>query len=292
MPNYIHPDGSVLNGTIKVKYSGRGGGRKKTGQLTYVVYGETVSTNEDSIAQTTGIPQIYDEINGMWCVDQDLVETGPAKHPVTEVDTRRWEVTCIFDSDLDTTQDDLNPLLRPAIIRRNGRVVTKRLNYDQVTGNPVVTGAGEPINLTTKYVVPIYTITRFEAYPFSDTEFRRLNGATNNATFNGAPIGTCYLQLATEEVTIANTKYEKATYTIEFHLNDDDISTPNTVNIITIPHVGTIYKDGSDYLSADRDGVYRGTLHYLDSSGEKLDWSDPIEFLNINALRKTTYPTF
>ncbi len=294
MANVIIGTTGVRNGSLEIEYStSQKGGIRKTGSLSYTVAADAINTNEDSVATTAGIPQPYQSLNGMWCQKVQLKDAGTGKHPVGNYDTRIWIITCSFDSELDTSKGEINPLLRPVVITRDADIEMDRLIFDAVTGAPIATANNEPIWVQGPIILPVYTFTRYEVYPYSNAAIMGYTNAVNLAAFYGAPSGTALmLKVSTTEVTIQNVRYEHVTYRVKFKINPYNPSATDTWQG-TVPHQGTIYKDSTGaYLNVDRDGVSRGTIYNLGPTGLKLNWNVPTQHLAFNRFRKVAFPSF
>ncbi len=294
MPNVLIGDPGIINGTWKVKFvADVNVGLRKTASLTQMVAAESAATGEDSIIATPGLPQLYGIYNSMWVREINLDDAGAGQHPVTNINTRMWRVTSIFDSELDTNSAEVNPLLRPVIISRDSVVVDERLFYDAITGVPIVTANGEPMYCTGPYVMPVFTFTRFEAYPYPDANILNLTGGINAGLFRGAPIGTALmLKVRTTEVTIKNVRYEQVSYTVQFRIHRNTTSTQHTWREM-LPHAGYWYRDspgGVIWYNQDRDGVSRGNIYNLNSDGTRKIAADPPDLLPVNRMRVVAFP--
>jgi hypothetical protein len=290
--NVIIGNPGILNGSWEVNYQADPRvGLKKSATLDLTIAAQSVSTDEDNIiSNTPGLPLLYGFYGGMWCKRITLKDIGGGQHPLTHTPTRFWMASCQFDSETDTNSSETNPLFRPVVITRDSTVVDEQIFLDAITGDPIVTAAGEPMYLTAPTVMPVFTFTRFEPYPYPDAQILNLTNATNLSAFRGAPSGTALmLKIRTNEVTIKNVRYEQVSYTIQFKINRYNPSQPNTW-AENLPHVGTFYKDGDRILNVDRDGVARGTIYHLNPNGTKRLFSDPVDYRTFNRMRKVNFP--
>jgi hypothetical protein len=295
MPNVIIGSPGIRNGTMEVDYTADPKvGTRKTGKLELTIAAESTSTDESSILATSGMPVLYGFYSGMWCKKITLKDAGPGQHPDSGVATRFWIASCGFDSELDTNSLEVNPLLRPVVISRDSVIVDERLFFDAITGQPIATVNGEPIYVTGPYVMPVFTFTRFEPYPYPDAQILNLTNAINANPFRGAPVGTVLmLKVRTNEVTVKNVRYEQVSYTAQFRIDRYNPGKPYTWREF-IPHQGTIWKSSIDgtYYGWDRDGVARGTVHNLNADGTFKDLGLPPDLLPVNRLRLAAFPLF
>jgi hypothetical protein len=299
MPNVLIGNPGILNGTWKVKYvADPKVGVRKTASLTQMVAAESTATNEDSVIATAGVPQLYGIYNGIWCKEVSPEDAGPGQHPVTQADTRVWKVTSQFDSELDTNSAEINPLLRPVVISRDSVVVDEQLFYDAVSGAPIVTACGEPMFCTGPYVMPVFTFTRFEPYPYPDANILNLTGAVNSNGFRGAPVGTALmLKVRTNEVTIKNVRYEQVSYSVQFRINRYNPATTHTWRE-HLPHVGYWYRPSvglPPIKNRDRFGAANLELVILNADGtQKIELPGGAtvvtDFLPVNRMRSVAFP--
>ena len=269
--------------------------RKRITSTSYVL-GDTLSDTEEDILATSGIPALWSPLRGALCKSRTPKEVDRVINPNTGVACGLWEVTAEFDSDVDPDECTDDPSCKTPIVRWHGETEEEVLEKDAITGEPVQTAAGEPILITSPYVLPVLEIKRYETYPFDPNVMLDYSHRTNAEVFWGAPIGSALmLPMEVDEETINQVKYAVPTYRIKFKIKPD-LDEPWKARVL---HHGFQYLDenegGSGSGSACGEGiVYRdkfgnsATIN-LAEDGTLLPLCDPPNFLEFNRFTKIDF---
>lgn len=188
---------------------------------TWYVLADSVDQDDDSILGASGIPVLYTLSNGAYTKGKKAKVLSRVRHPVSGTATELWEVKVDFDSSIDPNQDEEDPTNKPAIIRWHGETEDELLEKDPITGDPIETDAGEPILITTPYVMPVLEIKRYESYPFNPNTMLNYSHRVNSTAFWGAAAGTALmLPMEVDQETIEGTIYAIVTYRIKFKIKE------------------------------------------------------------------------
>lgn len=272
---------------------------RKRFSKTWYVLGDTLNTDEDDVLATTGIPSLYDLVNGAYCLNVSAEETNRVIHPNTGVATGLWEVKADYDSNVDPAdgaEDPDDPVQRPPTIRWHGENRLELLERDAIFGWPIWTGAHEPIHVEAPIVSPIVEYKRYELYPFDPNIMISYANKTNSVAFWGAKPGSALMMpMEVDEETIEGIRYAVVTYKIKFNINREGKLEPWRIKM---PHVGYNYRPNIlskpiPFITSTGDRI----KVKLQESGLKIADSAPMQFLyfyiftriNFNNLT-LTYP--
>lgn len=190
----------------------------KDATRSYFVLAENLNQTEDSIAATTGIPQIGSTLNGAAVLRLRPKEIGRVRF--NGAATALWSVSVETDSkfdpgNLESNPTDMTPKRRWYTEKEDERIET---DLDQKI---LETTAKEPLNAELPFVNIVLEIERYENYPTSPSAMFNYANHCNQATFYGAPIGTVLLDdIQSDEETINNVKYIKVRYVFKFRLRE------------------------------------------------------------------------
>lgn len=264
---------------------------------TYYVVADTDSETEDSIRGSAGIPPLFLITNGAVCKKHNVKETGQVAHPITGVSTTLYEVTCHFDTKVDS-EDDQSPENKNPEIRWYAEQDEEVLEEDAITGDPIRTVPGEPIILTHPVPRPILEITRYELSPFPPLTILQYMGRTNSKTFYGAPEGTALMMDIRAEREFLDDgngnqiPYERVSYIIKFRIVEKDVGNgfeKDTWKTKTL-HEGTLYLESPTSVEAAQykiDGDPARTN--LDEDGAILGPNDDPYYLRFNRFQKVDF---
>ena len=165
-------------GTSTIDESRRGAVRKKWSTVYYV--SAALSDTEDDVLVTAGLPVLHMPYRNGFCIskaarEENVVASGAL-----------WEVTCEFDSHIEA---DIPVVETSWDIEEKEEV----LQWDVITGKPILNSANEPIITEHPSGIPVLTISRVEA-TFSPSTILAYNNHVNSAPFYGAPIGCALMQ--------------------------------------------------------------------------------------------------
>lgn len=226
---------------------------QKNGERVYYVLAQDIDQTEDQIVATTGIPQIGDTLNGAPVRKLKGQEQQRVRHPTSGAATILWKVTVTTDTRFDSSTN--NPSDDPTDYRPRRRWYTQkekmRIEKD-VNGDIIETANHEPIIYERPVVKINLEIERYETYPTSPTAIYNYANHCNNATFYGAPIGSCLLDdiQSTEEV-INGVTYIKVVYVFVFFIKFDGASmVENTLADVEIAHEGYLVRPSAGAVPA------------------------------------------
>lgn len=180
---------------------------KKTFKTVYQVQADNANQNEDDILATSGIPPLWLNLRGGYCI----------KRQAKEINTQAllWEVTCDFSSQINPENADNTDPESAAPQWTWGVEFTDRLMQKDVNGKPIRSTAGEPILYEHPVVVPILTITRYQA-AFDPLTIINYCNHVNKTPFWGVPKGSVLCSgIADSQKTINDTNYRQVTYTFK-----------------------------------------------------------------------------
>jgi hypothetical protein len=120
------------------------------------------------------------------------------------------------------SQGEDNPLNIPPD-RRWGFVECTEPIDEDLDGKPIVNSAGDTFDPppTDDFYDPLYTITRNEA-AFGPAVALMYNDAINADPFMGAPAGSAWLRVESEEVQTKKLVYWRTIYSVQFRVNERD----------------------------------------------------------------------
>jgi len=268
----------------------------------YYVIAYDLTTDPASIADTPGIPRLWQNYNGLICNKVDPSEQQNVMHPRRPgVQTSLWVVSTQFSSRPDPSKEDydyskgkLNPTEKPADYSWQTEHETYQLHNDAVyeywppetEPDPfpnfprnwyeglakIQTAADEPRPLDSSQGWPIVNISRYECYPFDPDLIYRYVNRTNVTTFMGAPSGCALMHAITSvDEMVESVKYIRVTYTIKFRMrrNDDDSDWLIDQWRFPLPNYGSIRYD-------DQDEGTRTQHRILDSEQQPVEgWLNP-----------------
>lgn len=201
----------------------------KTFEDTWLLIADTSSQTDDDVAGDPTLPFVGQfSARGGFCVSKKAKERETVIHPITGVITVLWEVNVKFDSNIDADQADNSPndptSMRPKRRWRREKIKERQVK-DAVTGDAIITKAGEEMVVEHDVGVAILEIQRYEAYPFSPTKMYTYGDHTNDGSFYGAPSGCALMDdIQVEEEIINNGLFSNVTYVIKFKFKDGDFN--------------------------------------------------------------------
>jgi len=186
--------------------------------IIYIVLGDTIDQTETEILETVGIPPPFYPLRGAYCQAATATEEERILHPVTGELAGLWEVKCDFSSEVDVDADK-PPEAKTPRVRWTSETEDEPLEYDAITGEPIVTKCEEPIVATTPIVYPVLEISRYERYPFDPDTMLDYANHTNKTAFWGAPAGSALMMpMDVEDDIIEGVKYNMVKYRIKFKI--------------------------------------------------------------------------
>lgn len=186
--------------------------------IVYIVLGDTIDQTETEILATVGVPPPFYPLRGAYCLSATATEEERILHPVTGELAGLWEVKCDFSSEVDVDADK-PPEAKPPRVRWTSETEDEPLEHDAITGEPIVTAAGEPIIATTPVVYPVLEISRYERYPFDPDTMLDYANHTNKTAFWGAPAGSALmLPMDVDDDIIEGVKYNMVKYRVKFKI--------------------------------------------------------------------------
>lgn len=195
--------------------------RRKYTEVVYIL-GDSMSDTVDQVRAVAGLPTLYQEYDGCYCVDISPKEAATVVNPTTGVTCSLWEVTIAWDSDLGTDSEpggdpSSAPDAKPPQYKWNVEIIEVPMEKDGL-GNPVVLPTGEPVVLMKQKMIAVLTIQRNEKFPYEPSKVFTYANTLNNAAFWGAP--TCHAWLLPPETDFPFAEggivYVPVTYTIKF----------------------------------------------------------------------------
>jgi len=263
----------------------------------WYVLADTVDQDDDLILMASGLPTLYDISNGAYCKNKKAKAVTRVRHPVTGAATELWEVAIDFDNDIDPDQgDEDDPTNKPATIRWHGETEDELLEKDPITGEAIETDAGEPILMTSPFVMPVLEIKRYESYPFNPNTMLNYSHRINSTAFWGAAEGTALmLPMEVDQETIEGVIYAVVTYRIKFKIKEGQ-DEPWKAHLL---HHGFKYRPeagGKPEIFKDKHGN-PATVNLkteADNPGEGgtlLPDGDPAEYKEFNRFTKANFNT-
>lgn len=259
MPTYLGLEASSWDADLSlVTKGGLTSFHKEIKQCHYVL-GDTQADTEDTIALTSGVPQLGDVLRNTRCQKVTPKEVNTVRHPTTGVLCGLWKVECEYDNNLDAEQGDNNTGNQGGNDPTNNRPkkrwftekTTEILEFDRATGKNIQTTAGEPIHVENDEPQANLEIWRYERHPFDPDKIYRYTDKTNSQVFYGAPAGCALLDdISTDEEVIESVLYDKVTYTFRFRFKfarlfdqpgNPEVLLPDSHNI-DVPNLGYLYK--------------------------------------------------
>lgn len=172
----------------------RGFTKRRRYSETLYVLGDSLSDTVDQVRATTGVPKLYEEKDGCYCVGVNPQEVATIISPLTGQPCSLWEVSVQWDSDVGTDSspgegsggDSSTPDQRPPQYRWTSE---KEETYPikDLTGKVIATPTGEPIVLVRKRTIPVLEIRRNEIFPFDPQIILDYQNTSNKSSFWGAP---------------------------------------------------------------------------------------------------------
>ena len=289
MPTSLGEVAAVNKGEKRLRQRDRFFFLTKKFTRSYEVLSDDLDQSEDEIIATTGVPVLFSNLNGAYCIGKRGREKDRIMHPATGVPAVRWHVDCEFDSDVEIDEADQPPEARTPKIRWYGEEEEEVLEKDIETKKPIQTVPGEPILVTRPIVRPILEVSRYELFPFDPAIMLDYADRINSVAFWGAPEGTArMLPMEVEEEHIGQVKYNRVTYRIKFRMKDkagggyeEDTWKREVL------HHGSLYIEGGK-VKEYKVGGGRSTVN-LDAAGAKLGPADPAVFLSFNQFNKKNF---
>lgn len=276
--------------------------RKNSWKSTYYVMSDDFDEDLDDIyAVVVPIGYFY---NGAVCKDRKAKQTNTVVNPITHQYADLYEVDCDFDSEFDADggeegggeggeggEGDNNkpPEEKTPTVNWSSEMEDELLEQDALTGDPVITKAGEPIQVTAPVTIAVLQIKRYELFPFDPNKIFDYGNHTNSIAFWGAPAGTALLlPMEAEQEVVEGVKYANVTYTIKFKLRGN-IADADTWKARPL-HAGHFYREIAGeppVIWKDRQGN-PGVIN-LTFFGTKLPDGSPPEFLEFNRFRQVDF---
>jgi len=264
--------------------------RRKTFRRTYYVLSDNISQTEDDIVLAPGIPPLFFNLSGAFCISQNPKEATRIIHPNTGIPAILWEVPCQFDSNVDEDQDQ-PPEAKTPIIRWYGESEEEVLEKDLVTEDPIRTDAEETLIVTTQTPVPILEVKRYEFYPFDPNIILDYGNHTNSTAFYGAPVGSALMMPPqADEETIEGVKYVRVTYRIKFKIRK--IAGVQQVDTwkARVLHVGHKFKNDAGKLEIYTDKTGNPAEVFLENgTGKKLATGVDPQYKEFNRYPKVNF---
>ena len=193
----------------------------------YLVLSDTLSDNYETIQETSGIPQLWEEVNTGIVNSVEAKEMHTVRHPETGVLASIWSVDVGSDSRISDPSGNSGggggevETYQPSIAWTS-ETVEQIVYKDVETDDPIQTKAGEPIKATTRRTVPILEIKRLEPFPFDPNIILTYSNKVISGSFWGAPEKTAFMDsISTEMASFAGITYDAVTYRIKFDFGDD-----------------------------------------------------------------------
>jgi len=215
--------GTVMRGNVRIPH--------KTFSTEYIVISDTINDREDEILATSGLPPLFFQMRGAYCINRTAKEvTRLARHPTTFVPCARWAVICEFDSHVDDDEaneeglplDQKRPSVRWYGEQQDELLVEEKEIEGEKTG-PIQTFNGEPLNVTAPMLLPILEVRRYEIWPFNPNIMLDYANHVNDSPFYGAPKGTALmLPMEVSQEMNNNIRYNVIVYRIKFKMKKKD----------------------------------------------------------------------
>lgn len=220
----------------------------------YLILSDTLDDTEDTIITTTGVPELYEVLNGRTCISLEGKELDRvASHPVTGVPCALWNVKAKFSNEIPeggssgggagTNPTDLDP-----VYEWDSETIMEIVEKDQ-DGLPYVTAAKEAIITEEPRTLPVLIISYYVEAPFEPLITLEWTDVTNSTEYRGAPVGTALVRkIRSVEETHNGVKYCKVTWHIAFNIKTDPANDPAWLAHTwkrKILHQGYKYFDGT-----------------------------------------------
>lgn len=182
-------------------------------QATYVVWMDSESARENSVALVSGVPYIgmaSPILSGAKCISRRISEVGP----------RVWEVEAEFSQQYETDPEETEPWNLDPEWSWSCEQQEEPLLFDAVDQDKAIeNSAGEPLPPISRTIaIPVLTIKRAEA-SFSGSTILDYVNHVNSSSFWGAPAYTALMaDISASQATHEGTKYWDVTYQIKFNL--------------------------------------------------------------------------
>lgn len=296
MPMVLGEREAANLGGIDLVKTGKFYTTKKKFERNYYVLSDNLLQTEQTIITTSGIPDYLSELSGAWCMKKkgkEIQRVG--RHPVTGVPCVLWEVSASFDSDVDIEEATMTPQARTPKLRWYGENEEEVLETDAVSGDPIVTAAGEQIIITGPTVISILEVRRYEVPPFDPTIQLAYANHTNLTEFYGAPTGTALMQApeAGEEQVIEQERVIEVIYRIKFKMRRAPGGSflENTWNAKPL-HQGTkFFPEVGSPAQVYTDKLGNQTTVNLAANGTRLADGDPAVYLDFARHAKAEFNT-
>lgn len=157
-----------------------------------------------------------------------------------------------------------------------------------IDDEPVVTSAGDPIEVTTSVIIPVLTIERQQPSFDPDTILNFCNH-TNNAAFWGAPPGSVLCAGIRERKgeTFNKVEYRAVSYTFKFRIPEIQ-GVIEGWKLLLIDHGPNELDSGGDIV-AITDANGRKITANLDGTGAQQDPSDPPHVLRFKQFKEADF---
>lgn len=299
MPKILGVKEEEDSGALSVRRQGESYISQKHSSRTYYVLADDQYDTEDEIIATPGLPQLWTFYNNGFCRSLSAKELNSVFHPMTGIWTSLWEVQARYDSNMDPSQEEDDPLLRPLIYNWSGETEDELLEQDAEDGTAVETDALEPMEITTQVAYPILEIKRWEPDPFDPNVILNYVNHVNSQTFRGAPEGTALmLPITAEEQVEKAIKYQLVTYRIKFKIKKKNGAILKDSWRAEVPHQGYQYREepNGEPRPFEIEGNPRlarlktARLH-PGEGGMLLGKDDPLEYKFFNKFPKVNFNT-
>lgn len=181
-------------------------GTKKTFSITYLVKTDGPSENEEDVLNAIGSPPLGILMRRAYLKKKTAKEISAS--------AGLWELECHFDSHVDPARPEVK-------WSWSAESIEEVITHDQITREPVVTTAGEPLIITTPIAIPILTVSRIQANFDPGTILNYLN-KVNESPFWGAPVKCCLMaDIKDDPEEINGITVRRVTYQIKFNLKID-----------------------------------------------------------------------
>lgn len=181
-------------------------GTRKKFTDTYLVRASSTSENEDDILSAPGLPLLRSVSSGAYCYKKSAREINSA--------ALLWEVDVDYDSHIDTQN-------RVVTVSWETEEMVDLVEWDQITGAPVMNSVGEPIYIEIPYEIPVLVIKRVED-TFDPDIILLYNNRCNSTYFWGAPPYCGLMKGPTADpISIDGGQKYMVTYRIKFNLRVD-----------------------------------------------------------------------
>ncbi len=191
---------------------------------THLVIDDGIKSSSADAVLVSGVPVLYEStINNAVCRALRPEDRGSVHYGGSLVTL--WAIVAEFDNEINVeTQQGQginpeDPTSYPPSVRWTSENEQQALQFDAISGDPVVTKACEKIAASHPFTIPILRYSRYEIGRFDPDIILEYTNHTNNEPFLGAPSG-CALMSAIEsdEKYIENSLFSLVTYVIKFKM--------------------------------------------------------------------------